>query len=147
MASGWNSSLSVRHSFQYRMEMTTMTTSRGITTPTTIHKFVFSVSEGADATFSTAAERSQTSGWNHNPFHACYLIKRSRTQFQNKIPQHMVHWNCWSSSQRYKPQRNPSLCLINVHFFPEESIKRTQVTKYTQVPREALIRPSSLFGS
>jgi len=57
MASDWNSSLSVRHSFQYRMEMMTRTTRRGITTPMTIHVLVFSASEGDGAVFSTAVER------------------------------------------------------------------------------------------
>ncbi len=57
IASGWNSSLSVRHSFQYRMEMMTMTTRRGITTPMMIHMLVFSVSDGEVVTFSTAIDK------------------------------------------------------------------------------------------
>lgn len=105
MASGWNSSLSVRHSFQYRMEMMMITTRRGTTTPTTIHKFVFSVSGGADATFSTAAERSQIEDESiNNSFHTCHLMKHSHKQFQNQTLQHMIYWNCWNFSQGYKPR-------------------------------------------
>lgn len=62
--------------------MMTMTTRRGITTPTTIHKLVFSVSEGADATFSTAGEASQTEAETKTDFmssHEAQTVPESNT--------------------------------------------------------------------
>lgn len=56
MASGWNSSLSVRHIFQYTIKMMTTTARRGQTTPRAIHVLVFSEAEGEDDPFSTALD-------------------------------------------------------------------------------------------
>lgn len=64
--SGWKSSLSVRQSFQYRMTTITVTTSTGMTTPTTTQRLLLWDSGDGLFTLSTAADE-EGGPWNNSP--------------------------------------------------------------------------------